>query len=73
MHYRLYTMKEDRHIVSAIDMNCTDDEAACIQAMMHENTAGMELWRGSAKIAYFVPKVEETTKQTNVTSCVSMG
>jgi hypothetical protein len=54
--YSAYVIGEDGHIQQRIDIICADDEVAKERAKMLVDDHGIELWRGSRKIATFNPE-----------------
>ena len=51
--YRAYQIGSDGHIKGGIDLSCTNDEEAKIQAQQLLDGHDVELWDGNRKIAFF--------------------
>jgi hypothetical protein len=49
--YRVYIIGNDGHFVSAIQLDCPDDNAAIESAKQFINGHDIELWQGDRKIA----------------------
>ena len=49
--YRLYLLREDGHIASAIELACDDDRAALAQAGEQPRAWGAELWQGGRRVS----------------------
>ena len=45
--YRVYTLREDGHIVRRTEIHCPDDEAALERAKNIADGHAVELWEGS--------------------------
>jgi hypothetical protein len=56
--YRVYVIGDDGHIVSAIQLDCPDDNAAIESAIQFVNGRDIELWQHDRLIAKFDRKPE---------------
>jgi hypothetical protein len=59
--YRVYIIGDDGHIVSAIQIDCSDDSAAIQTAKQHINGHDLELWQRDRRIARFDSRPKDTT------------
>jgi hypothetical protein len=57
-YYRVYFIGNDGHFVSAIELDCPNDNAAIESAKQFINGHDIELWREDRKIAKFDRKPE---------------
>ena len=53
LHYRVYLLDERRHVISAANLYCADEEAAKDRAQQLVDTNDVELWRLDRRIAIF--------------------
>jgi hypothetical protein len=56
--YRVYVVGSDGHIVSALQLDCLDDNAAIESAIPFVNGRDIELWQYDRLIAKFDGKPE---------------
>jgi hypothetical protein len=54
--YRAYIMTDDNHIISAINLECPDDNAAKERAKQFVDGHDVELWQLGRKVATFKHK-----------------
>jgi hypothetical protein len=54
--YRAYIMTDDDHIISAINLECADDNAAKERAKQFVDGHDVELWQLGRKVATFKHK-----------------
>ena len=57
-HYRAYIIGSDGHSIKAVDLNCTDDDAARKRAKQMVDGHNVELWEHARRIARFASKQE---------------
>jgi hypothetical protein len=57
-HYRAYIIGEDGHIVSAVDLQCEQEDVATALAGQLVNGRCVELWQGGGQIALFESRPE---------------
>jgi hypothetical protein len=55
-YYRAYIIGRDGHFQKAIDLDCSDDEAAMKSAKQLVNGFDVELWQRDGRIAKFEAK-----------------
>jgi hypothetical protein len=55
LHYRAYLLDEHRHVISAANLYCADEQAAKENIRQLVDTNDMELWRLDRRIAVFKP------------------
>jgi hypothetical protein len=55
-HYRVYVIDQDGHFISAVDLDCADDNAAIESAKQLIDDHGLELWQRDRRIARFNAK-----------------
>jgi hypothetical protein len=55
-YYRAYIIGRDGHFQRAVDLNCSNDEAAIESAKQLINGHDVELWQHDRKIAKFDAK-----------------
>jgi hypothetical protein len=53
LHYRAYLLDERRHVISAANLYCADEEAAKERAQQLADTNDVELWQLDRRIAIF--------------------
>ena len=53
LHYRAYLLDERRHVISAANLYCADEEAAKERAQQLVDTNDVELWQLDRRIAIF--------------------
>jgi hypothetical protein len=58
-HYRAYLIGCDGHSIKAVDLNCTDDDAARKRAEQMVDGHNVELWEHARRIARFANKQEQ--------------
>jgi hypothetical protein len=58
-HYRAYLIGCDGHSIKAVDLNCTDDDAARKRAKQMVDGHNVELWEHARRIARFASKQEQ--------------
>ena len=58
-HYRAYLIGYDGHSIKAVDLNCTDDDAARKRAEQMADGHSVELWEHARRIARFTSKQEQ--------------
>ena len=56
--YRAYLVARDGHFTKAIDLECSDDETAKVQAKQLVDGHDVELWHRGRKVAVFKHKQE---------------
>jgi hypothetical protein len=56
--YRLYVIGEDGHFIKAIDLHCSDDEAAEQSAKQFIDGHDLELWQRDRLIIKFAARSE---------------
>jgi hypothetical protein len=49
-HYRVYSVGEHGHFMSAVDLVCPDDETAIESAKLLVDRYDIELWQGGRKV-----------------------
>ena len=49
--YNAYLIGADGHIIRRVELNCTDDEAAKVEARKLADGHDIELWQGARMIA----------------------
>ena len=52
-HYRVYLLDEHRHVITAANLNCADEQAAKERAWELADTNDVELWQLDRRIAVF--------------------
>jgi hypothetical protein len=57
-HYRAYIIGHDGHIVSAVDLQCKNEDNAKEHARQLVNGRDIELWQGGRQIGIFESKQE---------------
>jgi hypothetical protein len=57
-YYRAYIVGRDGHFQQAIDLDCTDDDAAIQSAKQLVDGHDVELWQMDRKVAKFEHKAE---------------
>ena len=53
LHYRVYLLDDRRHVISAANLYCADEEAAKERAQQLVDTNDVELWQLDRRIAIF--------------------
>jgi hypothetical protein len=53
LHYRAYLLDERRHVISAANFYCADEETAKERAQQLVDTNDVELWQLDRRIAIF--------------------
>jgi hypothetical protein len=53
MHYRAYLLDEHRHVISAANLYCADEQAAKERAQQLVGANDVELWQLDRRIAVF--------------------
>ena len=53
LHYRVYLLDERRHVISAANLYCADEEVAKDRAQQLVDTNDVELWQLDRRIAIF--------------------
>jgi hypothetical protein len=53
LRFRVYLLDDRRHVISAANLYCTDEEAAKEQAQQLVDTNDVELWQLDRRIAIF--------------------
>jgi hypothetical protein len=53
LHYRAYLLDERRHVISAANLYCADEEAAKELVQQLVDTNDVELWQLDRRIAIF--------------------
>lgn len=62
-NYRAYFLGDDRRIFRRVDLHCTNDEDAKIQAQQLMDGHSVELWDGARKIAEFTLRIRKADSQ----------
>ena len=53
LHYRAYLLDEHRHVISAANLYCADEQAAKERALQLVDANDVELWQLDRRIAVF--------------------
>jgi len=61
LHYRAYLLDEHRHVISAANLYCPDEQAAKENIQQLVDTNDMELWRLDRRIAIFKPRTRPSS------------
>jgi hypothetical protein len=59
MHYRAYLLDEHRHVISAANLYCADEQAAKERAQQLVGANDVELWQLDRRIAVFKSHLAE--------------
>jgi hypothetical protein len=53
LHFRVYLLDDRRHVISAANLYCADEEAARARAQQLVDTNDVELWQLDRRLAIF--------------------
>jgi hypothetical protein len=71
LHYRVYLLDERRHVISAANLYCADEEVAKDRAQQLVDANDVELWQLDRRIAIFKsrPGSDHSSASWKISAC----